>query len=90
MILGASLGLIALTVGGMNDVANDEASHVDAGSKTPVTYNKYCSSCHGPAGRDFVGRTWKLGSTEADVSRVIREGYELLGMPAYGEVCSCS
>ena len=86
LFIGASLGLVALTVGGMNDAAKGEASQVDAGGKAPPTYKQYCSSCHGPEGRDFVRRTWKLGSTEADVSRVISEGYELLGMPAYGEV----
>ena len=39
-------------------------------------------------GRDFVDRDWKLGSTADAVRRVIEEGHELLGMPAYGSTLS--
>ena len=75
LILGAALGVVAMFVSWIDRVADDKAS-----------YTQFCSSCHGPEGRDFVGRTWKLGSTPEDIERVIREGYELLGMPAYGDV----
>ena len=81
LFLGVTLGFVAVTVGGVN-----HANHVESAKVIPSSYTQFCSSCHGPEGRDFVGRTWKLGSTADDVARVIREGYELLGMPAYGDV----
>ena len=56
----------------------------DDASSTPEAYTQWCSSCHGADGRDFIGRSWKLGSAPEDVERVIRDGYPLLGMPAYG------
>lgn len=65
----------------------DMAASADPGSgAAPEGYTQWCASCHGPDGRDFVARAWKLGSTSDDVARVIREGYPLLGMPGYGEV----
>ena len=79
--LGLSVGLVALTaawLGGEPDGATTR--------EATETYTAFCSGCHGPEGRDFVSRTWKLGSTQADIARVIREGNELLGMPAYGDV----
>jgi glucose/arabinose dehydrogenase len=48
-------------------------------------YSEFCQDCHGKSGRDFINRSWKLGSTKEDIERVIREGNELLGMPAYGD-----
>ena len=81
LILGAALGIVAMSTSWMVRVAVDQDS-----SAAPASYTQLCSSCHGPEGRDFVGRTWKLGSTPEDIERVIREGYELLGMPAYGDV----
>ena len=81
LILGAALGIVAMSTSWMDRVAVDQDS-----SAAPASYTQLCSSCHGPEGRDFVGRTWKLGSTPEDIERVIREGYELLGMPAYGDV----
>ena len=81
LILGAVLGIVAMSASWIDRVADDQGSSV-----APSSYTQFCSSCHGPEGRDFVGRTWKLGSTPEDIERVIREGYELLGMPAYGDV----
>ena len=78
LILGAALGVVAMSASWIDRVAVDQDSSV-----TPSSYTQFCSSCHGPEGRDFVGRDWKLGSTAEDVERVIRDGYELLGMPAY-------
>lgn len=57
-------------------------------SEVPAVYTQWCSSCHGAEGRDFVGREWKLGSSKADIERVIRDGYPLLGMPGYSETLS--
>jgi hypothetical protein len=48
-------------------------------------YSEFCQDCHGKSGRDFINRSWKLGSTKEDIERVIREGNEFLGMPAYGD-----
>ena len=81
LILGAALGIVAMCASRIDRVADDQVS-----SSAPTSYTQFCSSCHGPKGRDFVWRTWKLGSTAEDIERVIRGGYELLGMPAYGDV----
>ena len=81
LFLGATFCLVAMSTSWIDRVADDQGS-----SAAPTQYTQFCSSCHGPEGRDFVGRTWKLGSTAGDIERVIREGYELLGMPAYGDV----
>ena len=81
LIVGAALAIVAMSASWIVRVADDQDS-----SAAPAFYTQFCSSCHGPEGRDFVGRTWKLGSTPEDIERVIREGYELLGMPAYGDV----
>ena len=77
------LGLLSLSFQSQDTEANSSLLNPPT---APASYTKFCSSCHGPEGRDFVGRTWKLGSTPEDIERVIREGYELLGMPAYGDV----
>lgn len=55
---------------------------------SPALYQQWCSSCHGPDGRDFRDRSWKLGSRSEDFERIIRDGYPLLGMPAYGNALS--
>ena len=81
LILGTALGVVAMSSSWIDRIAVDQDS-----SAAPASYTQFCSNCHGPEGRDFVGRTWKLGSTPEDIERVIREGYELLGMPAYGDV----
>ena len=81
LISGAALGIVVMSASWMVRVADDQDS-----SDAPTSYTQFCSSCHGPDGRDFVERDWKLGSTPEDIERVIREGYELLGMPAYGDV----
>lgn len=59
-------------------------------SPAPKAYTQWCSSCHGPEGQNFVDRDWKLGSTADAVRRVIEEGNELLGMPAFGSTLSAS
>ena len=59
-------------------------------SPAPEAYTHWCSSCHGIEGRDFIGRDWKLGSTPDAIRRVISEGHELLGMPAYASTLSPS
>ena len=81
LIFGAALGIVAMSTSWIDRVADDQDS-----SSAPTSYTQFCGSCHGPEGRDFVGRTWKLGSTAEDIERVIRDGYDLLGMPAYGDV----
>ena len=81
LILGTALGVVSMSSSWIDRVADDQDS-----SDAPTSYTQFCSSCHGPDGQDFVERDWKLGSTPEDIERVIREGYELLGMPAYGDV----
>jgi len=65
-----------------------DLSALQNGDKGAELYAQWCASCHGLNGRDFIQRTWKLGSQQADIERIIRNGYALLGMPAYGQLFS--
>lgn len=68
------------------EAANAHAQPMALGETTsPEVYQQWCASCHGAGGRDFQNRSWKLGSRAEDFERIIREGYPLLGMPAYEE-----
>jgi glucose/arabinose dehydrogenase len=61
-------------------------THLEGEAKGEKIYAQWCADCHGANGRDFIQRSWKLGSQEADIKRIISSGYSLLGMPAYGDV----
>ena len=65
-----------------------DLSALQNGEKGAELYAQWCASCHGVNGRDFIQRAWKLGSQQADIERIIRNGYALLGMPAYGQLFS--
>jgi glucose/arabinose dehydrogenase len=80
LVLLLPVGIIAASLGWTDSTPSE--------SPAPEAYTRWCSSCHGPEGRDFVDRDWKLGSTADAVRRVIEEGHELLGMPAYGSTLS--
>ena len=73
LVLLLPVGIVAASIGW----------NLEEEPAAPEVYTQWCSSCHGPEGRDFIGREWKLGSTADDVRRVIAEGHPLLGMPAY-------
>jgi glucose/arabinose dehydrogenase len=50
-------------------------------------YKSFCASCHGPdmsggLGPSLRDAEWKHGSTDADISRVIKQGVPKVGMPA--------
>lgn len=85
LILFIPVGIVATT---LSWIATETAPPQDRGPEAPEVYSQWCSSCHGPEGRDFIGRTWKLGSTDADIQRVIQNGNELLGMPGYASILS--
>ena len=54
-------------------------------------YAEYCESCHGA---DMAGgqapsmadNNWEYGGTDADIRRIVTEGLDEAGMPAFGEV----
>lgn len=57
------------------------------------TYQKFCSNCHGKklqggSGSSLVDDEWKLGSSDAEIAHVIREGATKLGMPAWKNALS--
>ena len=80
LVLLLPVGIVAASIGWNSD----------SEPTAPEVYTQWCSSCHGPDGRDFIGREWKLGSTAEDVRRVIAEGHALLGMPAYASTLTAS
>ena len=80
IVLHLPVGIVAAALGWTDSPPSE--------STAPEAYTQWCSSCHGPEGRDFIDRDWKLGSTADAVRRVIEEGHELLGMPAYGSTLS--
>ena len=77
--------LIPALVIGISLYSSTKAEVAQPDPSGEALYTQWCQDCHGLAGRDFIDRTWKLGSRDEDIARVIREGHELLGMPAYGE-----
>ena len=53
-------------------------------------YSRECASCHGQTGEGGLGGSlvddqWRIGASDEDIARAIREGAPELGMPAYGE-----
>ncbi len=86
LVLLLPVGIVALALGRSGSEPVSE-TNIDP-SSAPEVYTRWCSSCHGPEGRDFIDRDWKLGSTADDVRRVIESGHPLLGMPAYASTLS--
>jgi glucose/arabinose dehydrogenase len=66
------------------------SEEIDKKKNGEQLYAIWCADCHGAKGRDFIQRTWKLGSQRDDIQRIISNGYALLGMPAYGDVLAPS
>lgn len=53
-------------------------------------YNTHCASCHaedgsGGLGGSLIDGEWRQGGDDEAVARLIREGYDALGMPAFGD-----
>ncbi len=82
-ILLIPIGIVAAALTWQTNESGPPAEQV-----APQVYSQWCSSCHGPKGRDFIDREWKFGSSEQDIQRIIRDGYPLLGMPGYAETLS--
>ncbi len=54
-------------------------------------YNEYCASCHSKNVKDFIDReNWVYGDSRSDIFKVVKEGADLDGMPAYAEALSDS
>ena len=61
--------------------------------KAEDIYTKNCASCHGNKmqgglGGALLGKTWKHGGTDADITRVITTGIAEKGMPAWNKTLS--
>lgn len=48
-----------------------------------ANYKNYCAGCHGEKMDAFVDRKWKHGSSEQDLFKAVKEGYENEGMPGF-------
>lgn len=57
----------------------------EKGSNPEKNYADYCASCHGIEMDAFVDRRWKYGSTDADLIKAIKIGYDDDGMPGFAE-----
>jgi aldose sugar dehydrogenase len=51
--------------------------------QTETTFKQYCASCHGADANVFADRQWKHGSTKAELTKSITNGYLDAGMPAW-------
>ncbi len=60
----------------------------DMTSNPEKNYAAYCASCHGIKMDAFVDRKWKYGSTDADLIKAIKVGYDDDGMPGFAETFS--
>ncbi|MFH4968072.1 PQQ-dependent sugar dehydrogenase [Gaetbulibacter sp. M240] len=58
--------------------------------KVKDLYENLCMSCHtsGAVGGSLVNRTWKQGSSDAEILKSIKNGYPQQGMVAFGSVIS--
>ena len=59
--------------------------------KGQAVYAEYCESCHGAnmAGGQapsMADDTWAYGGTDEDIRRIVEEGIDEAGMPAFGDV----
>lgn len=64
------------------NIVSDEVSDPEQ------NYAAYCASCHGIKMDAFVDRRWKYGSTDADLIKAIKIGYDDDGMPGFAETFS--
>ncbi len=63
------------------------AAHQENVGDAEAYYEEYCASCHGSKVREFVERDkWVYGSSRTEMFTVIKDGADVDGMPAYGEV----
>ena len=53
-----------------------------------LNYKNYCAGCHGEKMDMFVDRQWKHGNKKEDLFKAIKFGYDVEGMPAFGESLS--
>ena len=62
-------------------------------SRSSITYNKYCATCHGTDASGGNSETlfdskWQFGSDARSIENNIRYGIENYGMPAFEEILS--
>lgn len=57
--------------------------------KAAAYYDEFCASCHGKNVKEFINRDkWVYGESRNEMFTVIKNGADVDGMPAYGEVLS--
>jgi aldose sugar dehydrogenase len=84
------VGALAAAVRGAQQPRRPAARVGDAAA---TLYGDLCANCHGPRlqgaqGPSLVDPIWTHGSTDADITRSIREGWPASGMPAFGAALS--
>ena len=65
--------------------AESSVSMKGAGNSVAI-FKQYCTGCHGADANVFADRTWKHGSTKADIIKSITDGYPDLSMPKWSVV----
>lgn len=56
--------------------------------ETRENYLNFCAGCHGEELEEFYNREWIFGDTEEAIAAIIRDGSEMMGMPAYDTLFS--
>jgi glucose/arabinose dehydrogenase len=51
-------------------------------------YQNYCAGCHGDNLEEFADQNWMFTSSPGDIEKIINEGEETMGMPAFGNAFS--
>ena len=62
-------------------------------NKSSITYDKYCSTCHGTDASGGLSETlfdseWQFGSDARSIENNIRYGIDNYGMPAFEDILS--
>jgi glucose/arabinose dehydrogenase/cytochrome c553 len=85
LIISALLTLLLSFNAGGNKKANtlSKAPQDTSFGKASLSYQTYCSGCHGVKMNAFVDRRWKHGNKRTDLYKSIKLGYVDGGMPSF-------
>ena len=51
-------------------------------------YQNYCAGCHGSNLEEFADENWMFTNSTRDIEKIIADGEETMGMPAFGKAFS--